>query len=270
MVPALLYVLFPLRWIANGEIGPVTKEVTISLLNRAKAAGFTTLVVTLDTTLLGFRPNDLDTSHLPFLDGKGCAVGFSDPIFCAREGLSHQLGSRVLEKGSPMEIGQASYKWLGEVNSGYFHSWEDLKHLRDNWEGPIVLKGVQTVEDALEARKMGVEGIIVSNHGGRQIDGAISSLSALEIIGADDKVKESGLTILFDSGIRTGRDVITALALGADAVLVGRPYIYGLALEGQAGVEHVLRTVLAETEVTMGLMGVNTVADLDRSCIRKV
>lgn len=127
-------------------------------------AGFTTLVVTLDTSLLGFRPKDLSNSFLPFLRGQGCSVGFSDPAFCAREGLNHEAGKTVLDVGTKEEIAKASMKWLGEVNSGHFREWKDLAHLRSNWPGAIVLKGIQSVEDAHLAIDLGIDGIIVSNH----------------------------------------------------------------------------------------------------------
>jgi lactate 2-monooxygenase len=156
--------------------------------------------------------------------------------------------------------------WLGVMNSGTFRQWEHLQVLRKLWgDGPIVLKGIQSVEDAHLAIEHGMDGIIVSNHGGRQVDGAIASLDALAEIGKDEKVKESGLTVLFDSGIRTGSDVLKALALGAKAVLVARPFMYGLAFGGQEGVEHVLRCLLADTDNMLGLVGKKSVKDLSRA-----
>ncbi|KAM0747514.1 FMN-dependent alpha-hydroxy acid dehydrogenase-like protein [Meredithblackwellia eburnea MCA 4105] len=263
---------------------PVTDECTLSLLKRAKASGFTTLVVTLDTTLLGHRPNDLDTAYLPFLNGLGCQVGFSDPVFCERMGI--EPCERFEDIWTKEQVKRCSMAWLGEVNSGVFRTWKDLAIIRDNWEGPILLKGIQTVEDALLAQEHGMDGIIVSNHGGRQIDGSISSLEALMSICSDPRISNPPtdtkptkspsarfpnrkLAVLFDSGIRNGTDVIKALSLGADAVLLGRPWVYGLALAGDKGVEHVLRTILSETDVSMGLMGARTVKELNEGLLRK-
>jgi len=156
--------------------------------------------------------------------------------------------------------------WLLEANSGQFRSWEDLAFLRANWDGPIVVKGIQTVEDAHAAMEAHMDGIIVSNHGGRQVDGAIGSFSALEKITASSRVRraqeQSKFTVLFDSGIRTGSDVIKAIAMGAQGVLVGRPIMYGLALGGEEGVEQVLRGLLADTEVTLGLCGYKCIDEI--------
>ncbi|KAL8277891.1 hypothetical protein RQP46_009710 [Phenoliferia psychrophenolica] len=280
----------------NGEGGqrwyqlywPITEEVTLSLLSRARTNGFTALVVTLDTTLLGHRPNDLDTAYLPFLDGLGCQVGFSDPVFCARLGVKP---CESLSEWTPEDIKRCSMAWLGEVNSGVFRTWKDLAFIRKNWDGPIILKGIMCVEDALLAQEAGMDGIIVSNHGGRQIDGCLSSLDALVDICADERVcpKESTssssqssaappslrhpsrkMAVLFDSGIRSGSDVIKALAIGADAVLLGRPWVYGLALGGEKGVEQVVRTILSEADVSLGLMGKKSVAELSMKDLRKV
>ena len=159
---------------------------------------------------------------------------------------------------------QRSRDWLAILNSGTYRKWEHLEVLKKLWDGPIVLKGIQTVEDAHRAIDYGMDGIVVSNHGGRQLDGAIASLDALEEIAADRRVKDSGLTLLFDSGIRTGSDVLKALALGAKAVLLGRPYIYGLAMGGQKGVEHVLRCVLADTDNMLGNLGKTGIEHLSR------
>lgn len=154
--------------------------------------------------------------------------------------------------------------------AGYYRDWNDLQQLRKYWDGPIVLKGIQTVEDAQRAIEHGMDGIIVSNHGGRQLDGAIASLDALAEIGADEKVKTSNLTVLFDSGIRTGSDVLKALALGAKAVLVGRPYVYGLAMGGEEGVKHVLNCMLADTENSMANLGKKSLSELSKDDLRIV
>jgi isopentenyl diphosphate isomerase/L-lactate dehydrogenase-like FMN-dependent dehydrogenase len=153
---------------------------------------------------------------------------------------------------------------LDILNSGTYRKWEDLKILKKLWKGPIVLKGIQSVEDAQLAIDHGMDGIIVSNHGGRQLDGAIASLDALAEIAQDEKVKKSGIHILFDSGIRSGADVLKALSLGAYAVLVGRPYVYGLAMGGQQGVEHVLKCLLAETDLMLSNLGKRSLRDLSR------
>jgi lactate 2-monooxygenase len=226
---------------------PNDPDVCASFLRRAEAAGFTTLVVTLDTWLLGWRPRDLDQSYLPFIRGTGLAVYFSDPVF--RAGL---------DKAPEDDLMAALLRWL-PMFAGTDKSWDDLPFLREHWSGPIVLKGIQHVNDARRAADVGMDGIIVSNHGGRQVDGAIASLDALPAIA--EAVGER-LTVLFDSGVRTGSDVLKALALGADAVLIGRPYAYGLAHGGQDGVRHVLRSLLADLDLAMALSGHRSVEEL--------
>lgn len=162
---------------------------------------------------------------------------------------------------------EMSMNALRETSAGNYRTWEDVAFIRKNWDGPLLLKGIQSAEDAERAIDAKVDGIIVSNHGGRQVAGAIPSLRALDLITRSKKVRDSGLTILFDSGIRTGSDIIKALALGAHAVCVGRPYLYGLALGGQDGVEHVLKGILADFEITMALAGRPRVKDLNRSIL---
>jgi lactate 2-monooxygenase len=154
--------------------------------------------------------------------------------------------------------------WIAVMNSGEYRTWADLTIIRKNWNGPLLIKGIQTVADAHTALDAGADGIIVSNHGGRQVDNAIASLDALADICSDERLRESGVPILFDSGVRTGTDVLVALALGARAVLLGRPIMWGLALGGQAGVEHVLRCTLAEMDNTLGLIGKTNVHKFDR------
>jgi lactate 2-monooxygenase len=225
---------------------PTEDAVTVSILERARAAGHSVLVVTLDTWTLGWRPYDLDASYLPFLRGVGTAIPFSDPAF--RAGLAAP---------PEQDLMAAVGRWVPMFTGTALH-WDRLDLLREHWDGPIVLKGIQHVEDALQALDAGMDGIIVSNHGGRQVDRAIGSLEALPgIIAAVD----GRAAVLFDSGIRTGADVALALALGADAVLLGRPYAYGLALGGEEGVRHVVRSVLAELDLTLALGGF---ADLAR------
>jgi lactate 2-monooxygenase len=240
---------------------PQTDEITLSILGRAKSNGFTALVVTLDTFSLAWRPWDLDLGHLPFVKGVGNRVGLSDPVF--RRIFKEKTGKEVEE-----DIVGASVAWQMDAFAGKSHVWEKLKFLRENWEGPIVLKGIQSVEDAVLARDSGfVNGIIVSNHGGRQLDGAIGSLSVLpEIV---DAVGQD-LTVLFDSGVRTGTDVIKALALGAKAVLIGRPWVYGLGIGGKAGAKAVIQGILADYDQSMLLGGFRSNFELNRSILRKV
>ncbi|EJD37017.1 FMN-dependent alpha-hydroxy acid dehydrogenase [Auricularia subglabra TFB-10046 SS5] len=274
------------RWYQIYWPKPEHDDITISLLQRAQASGYSVLVVTADTFALGWRPKDLDSSYLPFIYGQGCQVGFSDPVFnkkyeaAQREANKRPLWTRLRELFEvllrPQSLWGAlkilwnikaiskSRAWLDVVNSGTYRTWDDLRVLRANWAGPIVLKGVQTVEDARLAAEHGLDGIVVSNHGGRQVDGAVASLDALAVITADERVKTSGLTVLFDSGVRTGSDVIKALALGARGVLIGRPYMYGLAIAGQRGVEHVLKCTLADFDNTLGLIGKLNVRQLGR------
>ena len=233
---------------------PNDPDVCASFLDRAAASGFSTLVVTLDTWLLGWRPHDLDQSYLPFIRGTGLAVYFSDPVF--RAGL---------EKAPEDDLMAALLRWL-PMFTGTDHSWGDLPFLREHWSGPIVLKGIQHVDDARRAADAGMDGIVVSNHGGRQLDGAIASLDALPAIA---EAVGDRLTVLFDSGVRTGADVLKALALGADAVLIGRPYAYGLAHGGQDGVRHVLRSLLADLDLAMALSGNRGVEDLTRDSLAR-
>ncbi|NYD55769.1 L-lactate dehydrogenase (cytochrome) [Nocardioides marinisabuli] len=226
---------------------PSDPELCESFLSRAQASGYTHLVVTLDTTMLGWRPQDLDRGYLPFLANQGIASYTSDPVFNAR-----------LEKPADEDPTGAGIAFAGVFpNPGL--TWDQLPWLRERWPGPIVLKGIQHVDDARLARDHGVEGIVVSNHGGRQVDGAVASLDVLpaiaEAVGDD-------LCVLFDSGVRSGPDVLKALALGAEAVLLGRPYLYGLALGGQPGVEHVLRCLLAELDLTLANAGYASHRDL--------
>ncbi|WP_431521627.1 lactate 2-monooxygenase [Actinomadura madurae] len=227
---------------------PKDRELAISFLERARAAGYTALVVTLDTFTMAWRPRDLDQAYLPFLKGSGVANYFSDPVF------QKAVGGPVT--GANRDT--ALLHWVANFGNPSL-TWDDLIFLREHWDGPIALKGIQHPDDARQAVDAGMDGVIVSNHGGRQVDGAIASLDALP--GVVDAVRDQA-TVLFDSGIRTGSDIAKALALGAKAVLVARPYAYGLALGGQAGVQHVLRCLQAELELTMALSGVRRPDDL--------
>ncbi|HEY0620443.1 MAG TPA: alpha-hydroxy-acid oxidizing protein [Kribbella sp.] len=231
---------------------PTDKDVCLSFLQRAKDNGYSALLVTLDTGTIGWRPADLDRGFLPFLTGEGLANYFTDPAFRAK-----------LAKPIEEDPTAAVMHWA-QMFPNLGLSWDELSFLRDNWDGPIVLKGITSIDDAKLAAEHGVDGIVVSNHGGRQVDGAIAALDALPAIA--DSVGEQ-LTVLFDSGVRTGSDVAKALALGAKAVLLGRPFLYGLALAGQAGVEHVLRCLLAELDLTLALSGYANHRELNRDSV---
>ena len=233
---------------------PNDDQFCLSLLERARAAGYTTLVVTLDTWTLAWRPQDLDQSYLPFLRGVGTAIPFSDPAF--RAGLADP---------PEVDLGPAVLRWVS-MFTGQDRSWQQLAFLRENWRGPLVLKGIQHPDDARRAVDAGVEGIVVSNHGGRQVDGAAGALEMLpEIAEAVGERAE----VLFDSGVRTGSDVLKALALGARAVLLGRTFAYGLAHGGEDGVRHVLRCLLADLELTLGLSGHRSPGELSRDDLRQ-
>ena len=220
---------------------PSDQSVAESLVHRAEKAGYRALVVTLDTWQLGWRPRDLDTAYLPFLRGEGIANYTSDPAFQA--GLTDPDG--------------AVLHFLGMFNNPTL-TWDDLEWLRSQTSLPIVLKGVQHPDDARRSVDAGVQGVVCSNHGGRQVDGAVGSLDALP--GVVDAAGD--LPVLFDSGVRSGADAVKALALGARAVLLARPWVYGLGLAGQAGVEHVLRCFLADLDLQLGLSGHRSVAEL--------
>ena len=236
---------FQLYWVND-------REVAMSLVRRSAAAGYSALVVTLDTLTLGWRPRDLGKAYLPFVTGEGCAQFFSDPVFRSR-----------LERPPEEDMLAAAVAMLATFPNLAL-TWDDLAWLRGETELPLLVKGVLTAEDAVRARESGVDGIIVSNHGGRQVDGAVAALDALvqvrEALGAE-------ATVLMDSGIRRGSDVLKAIALGADAVLVGRPYAYGLAVGGQEGVETVIRHLMADIDLTLALAGGIRARDLDRSWI---
>jgi lactate 2-monooxygenase len=234
---------FQLYWIND-------RDVAASFVARAAAAGYGAIVLTLDTLILGWRPRDLANAYLPFLSGQGCAQFFSDPVFCAR--LAQPPQEDLLTAAGTM---LATFPNLGLT-------WDDLAWLREQVELPLLVKGVLTAEDALHARDCGVDGVIVSNHGGRQVDGAVGALDAY--VEVREALGESA-TVLMDGGIRTGADVLKAMALGADAVLLGRPYAYGLAVGGQQGVEAVIRQLLAETDITLALLGGRSVRELEPS-----
>jgi len=219
---------------------PTDRDLAASFLARAEAAGYRAIIVTLDTFLPGWKPRDLQRGWQPFLQGVGIANSFADPVFRAR-----------LDK-PPEEDPQAAIGHFVGVFTNPRLTWEDLEFLRSRTTLPIALKGILHPDDARAAREHGMDAIVVSNHGGRQIDGSIASLDALPAI-VDAVGRE--LEVLLDSGVRSGADVVKALALGADAVLIGRPYVWGLAVGGEAGVLAVLRGLLAELDLTIGLSG---------------
>ncbi|HEX2316859.1 MAG TPA: lactate 2-monooxygenase [Thermomonospora sp.] len=235
---------------------PKDRELAASFLGRAKAAGYSALVVTLDTFTLGWRPRDLDSAYLPFLRGIGVANYFTDPVF------QKAVGGPVNDVNAQMAL----LHWAANFGDPSL-TWDDLEFLRDHWDGPIALKGIQHPDDARRAVDAGMDGVIVSNHGGRQVDGAVGSLDALP--GVVEAVGDRA-TVLFDSGVRTGADAVKALALGARAVLLARPYAYGLGLAGEAGVRHVLRCFMAELEVTMTLAGHQRPGDLGPEALVRV
>ena len=227
-------------------------EVTASLLRRAEAAGYSALVVTLDTAILGWRERDLQHPYLPFLLGEGLANFFSDPVFCS------------LLPRPPKEDPVAAVRLWGGICSHTALNWKDLSFLRQHTRLPILLKGILHPEDAERALVCGVDGLIVSNHGGRQVDGAIAALDALPGV---VRAVNGRVPVLFDSGIRRGADAVKALALGARAVLLGRLYIWGLAVGGEQGVREVLLNFLADLDITLGLSGYRSCRELDTTAL---
>lgn len=233
---------------------PNDRELAASLVSRAKSAGYSAIVVTLDVPLLAWRPRDLQHGFLPFLKGVGVANFFSDPVF--RSGL---------DKPPEEDLQAAVMRWV-QVFSDPSRTWKDLAFLREMTPLPILLKGILDPEDARRAIDHGVDGVVVSNHGGRQVDGAVSTLEALPSVveAADDQ-----LEILFDSGIRTGADALKALALGASAVLLGRPFVWGLAVGGEDGVVQVVKSFLADLDLTLALSGRSSLKDVDASILSR-
>jgi len=217
-------------------------DFTRSIIGRAEKASYSAIVVTLDTRLFAWRERDIQNAYLPFLYNEGLANYFSDPVF-----LAH-IGDPAKDK---MKIMMHFANCFSNPSS----TWNDLSVIRDCTKLPVIVKGIQHPDDAKKAIDNGADGIIVSNHGGRQLDGAIGAIDTLE--GIADAVGNK-TTILFDSGIRRGADVFKAIALGATAVLVGRPYAYGLALAGEDGVKEVVANLLADIDLTLGLAGCNS------------
>ena len=250
-----------------------------SFVRRAERCGCEAIIVTLDTTMLGWRTRDLDLAYLPFLRGKGIAQYTSDPVF--RQSLTEPAppagetkinlstlkalveqarnypGNPIknLVSGEPLA---AVRKFIATYSRPSL-TWENLAFLRERTELPIVLKGILHPDDARKAVEHGMNGVIVSNHGGRQVDGATATLDALP--GVVEAV-DGNIPVLFDSGVRGGADVFKALALGARAVCLGRPYVYGLALAGEEGVRNVIRNLIADFDLTMGLAGCRSVSEI--------
>jgi lactate 2-monooxygenase len=231
---------------------PKVPELAVSLVSRAERAGYSAIVVTLDVAFLGWRERDLGNAYLPFLKGVGSANYFSDPVF--RNSLPR----------APEEDPEAAIRqWLSLINHPSL-TWDDLAFLRKNTRLPILLKGIVHPEDAARAVDCGMDGVIVSNHGGRQVDGAVAALDALPQV---VEAVEGRVPVLFDSGIRRGADAVKAMALGAQAVLLGRPYAWGLALAGEQGVREVLLNFLADLEVTLALCGHTSCGQLGPSVL---
>lgn len=262
-----------------------SNDLVRSLVQRAERCGCDAIVVTLDTTMLGWRTRDLDLAYLPFLRGKGIAQYTSDPVFieslksmpeggAARPPINLNTLKTVAQQianypGNPLQglssgNARAAVQQFISVYSKPDLTWDDLSFLRTVTNLPIVLKGILHPDDAREAVKRGIDGMIVSNHGGRQVDGAIASLDALPPI--VDAVGNK-IPVLFDSGIRGGAHVFKALALGATAVGLGRPWVYGLAINGETGVREVLQNIKVDFELTMGLSGCRNIVDITRQSL---
>ncbi|WP_178915940.1 lactate 2-monooxygenase [Natronomonas gomsonensis] len=229
------------------------EDIARSFLNRAEDAGYDAIVVTVDAPTLGWRERLIERGYYPFLDGEGVANYFSDPEF------------RSQLDDPPEEDPQAAVDHFLDIFGDSSLTWDDLEFVFENTDLPVLIKGVLHPEDARLAVEHGADGVGVSTHGGRQVDGSITAIEALP-----DIVDEVGdeATITFDSGIRRGSDMYKALALGADACLIGRPFIYGLALGGQAGVHHVLENLIADFDLTMGLAGRDSVSEVNRNSLR--
>jgi isopentenyl diphosphate isomerase/L-lactate dehydrogenase-like FMN-dependent dehydrogenase len=236
---------FQLYWIND-------RDVAASFVARAEAAGYGAIVVTVDTGMLGWRERDLRRAYLPFLTGEGCAQYFSDPVFSSR-----------LERPPEEDMLSAAAAVLATFPNLAL-TWDDLGWLRAQTDLPLLVKGILAAEDAALAFARGANGVVVSNHGGRQVDGAVASLDAL--VAVRERVGPDAV-VLMDGGIRRGADVLKALALGADAVLLGRPYAYGLAVGGRAGVEAVVTHLLADVDITLALIGARSVHELDPTWI---
>jgi isopentenyl diphosphate isomerase/L-lactate dehydrogenase-like FMN-dependent dehydrogenase len=260
---------FQLYWSTSDEL-------VSSFVSRAERCGCEAIVITLDTTLLGWRTRDLELAYLPFLRGLGIAQYTSDRVF---QEIVRQRG-RTRSAQRPTFAGLRTLRQLHrnvreldprvavqtftEIYSRPSLRWEDLLRIRELTSLPVLLKGILHPEDAQRALDAGFDGLIVSNHGGRQLDGAVATLDALPPI---TDVVGKRIPVLLDSGIRSGSDVLKALALGATAVLLGRPYVYGLAIDGETGVREVLLNLLADFDLALGLSGAAAVSDLEETTL---
>ena len=270
-----------------------SRDLVTSLVNRAEKCGCKGIVLTLDTTLLGWRTKDLDLAFLPFLQGKGIAQYTSDPIF--QRLLDQELAKLPANDFKPsitfetlcnlimavqnypgedgfvkkLRSGRAmgAVKLFTSIYSNPALTWDDLSFLRELTKLPIFLKGILHPENAKKAVDYGMNGIVVSNHGGRQVDGAIGAIEALPNV---VKAINKQIPIVIDSGIRGGADVFKALALGATAVGLGRPYIYGLTLGGQQGVCEVIKQLMTDFELTMSLSGCRSVKEITSETLVKL
>lgn len=263
-----------------------SNELVQSFVQRAEKCGCTALVVTLDTTMLGWRTRDLDLAYLPFLEGKGMAQYTSDPVFQrlldepdetqqvnrkitlqSIQGLISMVknypGNNFLKKLSSGRPLKAVRKFVS-IYSNPATTWNDLTWLRQQTKLPILLKGIVHPEDARKALDFGMDGMIISNHGGRQVDGAIATLDALPKIA---EAIQNKIPVLLDSGVRGGADIFKALALGAKAVCIGRPYVYGLTIAGEQGVYEVLKNLMADFELTMGLSGCKNISEINQDTL---
>ncbi len=238
-----------------------SNDLVKSLVQRAEKCGCTAIAVTLDTTMLGWRVQDLDLMFLPFLRGQGIAQYTSDPIFNTMVKNMDFGDESMFPPGLDAETFKSVQAFTG-VYSRPSITWEDLAFLRSVTDLPILLKGILHPEDGALAVKYGVDGIIVSNHGGRQVDGSISAIDALPKVVEAVRKTGSDMPILMDSGIRKGADIFKAIALGAKAVCVGRPHCYGLTIAGQEGVEAVMSNLMADFELTMALAGCKNLSEI--------
>lgn len=258
-------------------------DLVLSFVKRAEDCGCKAIVLTTDTTMLGWRARDLSLGYLPFLHGLGIAQYTSDPVFreylktgwqadeespAGRPPLSlitlyHALRLLFRYKGD-LKTGMASAKLFTRIYTNPSLNWEKVSWLKTQTQLPIIIKGILHPDDALKAKEAGADGIIVSNHGGRQVDGALASIEALRDI---RKVLPKPYKVLLDSGIQSGSDVFKAIALGADAVLLGRPYVYGLAIAKQRGVEEVIRNFQNDFELTARLSGCRSLEEINRDSL---
>ncbi|NGO69524.1 alpha-hydroxy-acid oxidizing protein [Streptomyces sp. SB3404] len=235
---------------------PADRALAESLVRRAESSGYSALVLTVDAPHFGYRPADLDAAYSPFLRGTGIANFTGDPAF--RAGLPEDAGDAGDADGLAV-VGH----WARICTDASF-TWDDLPWLRRLTDLPLLVKGLLHPDDARRALAGGADGVVVSNHGGRQLDGSVAALDALPAVRA---AVGDGVPVLMDSGVRSGTDVLKALALGADAVLCGRPYVYGLGLDGQRGVSHVLRALLADLDLALALAGCPSAAGVPAGTI---